>query len=116
MYRFEINQAKKAVVVTVEGFFTEQEAISYLADYQSTVSKVTPATFSLILDGKKQAVVAQGLKENLQQAVDLYLSSGFKNVYVIPPESAIASSQFKRLNGADKITFTDSAEEALALV
>lgn len=115
-FKFEINQSKKAVIVTVEGFFTAPEAEAYLKEFQATLKKVTPANFSLIVDGRKQAVVPQSIKEELQQAVDFYLSAGFKQVYIVELESAIGNMQVKRLKGIDKIILVKRPEDALVSI
>ncbi|MEK3798823.1 hypothetical protein MHI18_11200 [Peribacillus sp. FSL H8-0477] len=116
MYKFDINVSKKLLEVTVEGFFTPEEAGAYLNEFQQTIKKITPSGYSLFVNGSGQKVVTANLFDELQQAVDFYLSGGFKKVIVALPNSATAGMQIKRLNGFDKIEIVKTPAEAHALV
>lgn len=116
MFKFEINEVKNVVHVTVEGLFSDEMAKSYINEYQSTLAKIVPSTYTLFVDGREQKVVDSTVFEDMQMAIDLYLSSGFKKVFIALPKSAVATLQIKRLNGYDKLTFVKTAEEAYELV
>lgn len=115
MFNFNVNQSKKAIFVTVEGYFSESDALAYLAEYQKTVKSVVPSQYILVVDGRGQKTTAQDVVAEMQQAVDMYLSSGFKKVFIVNPSSPTAKMQVKRLRDYDKVNFIDTPEEALQL-
>lgn len=116
MFKFDVNPLAKVVTITVGGFFSEQEANDYIAEYQKTVRSLNPASYTLLIDGTEQKLASKNLLEQYQGAVDMYLSSNFKKTIIVLPESAVAVMQIKKLNGSEKIDFTKSLAEALALL
>lgn len=116
MYKFDINTSKKLLEVTVEGMFTAEEAGKYLNEFQATIKKVLPSGFTLFVNGSGQKVVSANVFDELQQAVDFYLSGGFKKVIIALPSSATAGMQVKRLRGFDKITIVKTPAEAYAIL
>jgi hypothetical protein len=116
MFNFEVDHNKKLVQVTVKGSFDEVEAGQYIKAYQDTANSVKPSEYTFYVDGREQKVIAGTLFEDMQGAVSMYLSTGYKKVIVTLPKSAVASLQIKRIQGYEQLTFVDSPEEALALV
>lgn len=113
MYKFETDKIKKVLKVTVSGFFSEKDAASYVAEFQSQVKQITPSNHTLVVDGSEQKVVSQNLLAEFQQVLDFYLSVGFKKVVIVPPTSSIAMMQIKKLRGFEKITFVEKPEDVV---
>lgn len=116
MFKFNVDNAKKVVTITVGGFFSPEEAGQYIAKYQETIRSITPSAFTLLIDGTEQKLAAKNLIEQYQGAVDMYLSSNFKKNIIVLPASAVAVMQIKALKGGEKINFVKSLSEAQALV
>lgn len=116
MYTIENNKAKKVLHITVAGLFKEEEAKSYIKDYQASVKLLQPSGYTLVIDGSGQTTVPQTIGEDMQNAVNLYESSGFKQVIIVMPSSAIASMQVKRLKMSDKTVVVKTAAEAKELL
>ena len=116
MSNFKIDSSKNVVVATVQGFFTEAEAAIYLADYQKTVKTVSPSSYSLIVDAREQKKLGVNVVEDMQIAVNFYLTAGFKKVFITELQSETAMSQVRCLQGIERVTFVKTPEEALELL
>lgn len=95
MYSFDLKG--KALVITNSGLFTEDEAKSFMADYQQKVKTLDAKSTSLILNATGLKVLPQEMMPLLQQCMEIYMKDGFKNVFVIEFASAITNSQIKRI-------------------
>lgn len=116
MFKFDVNNTNKVVSITVGGFFSEQEANDYIAEFQRTVRSIAPSGYTLLIDGTEQKLASQNLLEQYQGAVDLYLSANFKKTIIVLPQSAVAVMQIKKLRGSDRINFVKSLAEGKALL
>jgi hypothetical protein len=106
MYKFE--QKGKAVVVTVGGFFTPDEAEAFIGEYESVVKKLDTKSTSLILDGRGLKASTQEMLPMLQGCMQLYMRDNFKRVYMINFDSSVTNSQVARV--AKEIGFDQGYE------
>jgi hypothetical protein len=51
IFKFEPNNIKKVLTITVGGFFKEEEGKAFLQEYQKNVRSIKPADYSLVVDG-----------------------------------------------------------------
>lgn len=61
-------------------------------------------------------MVGANVEEDMQKAVNFYLSAGFKKVFITELQSSTAMSQVRRIQGLDRVTFVKTPEEALGLL
>ncbi len=115
MYKFE--QTPKAVIATMSGFFSPEEAQKFMVDYKSELKKIVPSSKALILDGSKLSTATQDLMPTLGACMKMYISDGFKKVYSVKFDSAITNMQVlnlgKEMGFGNKVIFCDSIAEAL---
>lgn len=117
MFNMEVDKSKKLFTIVAAGFFSMQEGLDFIAEYQAKSSEIDPKEYTLIVDGKDVKASAQDVAEQLKNMLMLYMSVPFKKRIIIQQESAVASSQTKRLAkevpGFETIVFVSSMEEAV---
>lgn len=115
MYEMNLDQTNKTFQVKVVGFIKEDEAQRYMTDFQANVNKISPAEYTLVVDGTEQAATPQDNIENLKGALKFYETSGFNKVAIVEPKSAVSRVQVnkcvKDINFKGKVFKT--LEEAL---
>lgn len=117
MYKIEQKRLDKALLISFDGFPTVEETAQFVTEYMNNVSKINPSTTSLILDGKKLAVLKPDALPNLEQSYLAYMSAGYKNILVVKPENMTTQMQLNRV--AKKVNFpvqyVETLEEALQI-
>lgn len=111
MYKFE--RKEKAILITVGGFFTPDEAKSFIEEYESIIQKIDTKSTSLILDGRELKASNQEMLPMLQGCMQLYMRDDFKKVFMIKFDSSVTNSQVARV--AKEIGF-DKRYEMVATV
>lgn len=113
MYNIEVDKLKNRVNVSVEGYMKEDEAKQFVMDYENRIKGISPSQYELILDGKKLKVSSQELLPILEGILGLYIKTGFKRIYYVTMESAVAMMQVKRLGGDffNKVTVVSDISE-----
>ncbi len=116
MFKMEIDKLKKVFFITAAGFFSMQEGMDFMAEYQSKTSMFDPKDYTLIVDGREVKASAQDVADQLKNMILLYMSVPFKKRIIIQQQSAVAVGQTKRLAkdipGFDTIIFAETVEEA----
>ncbi len=95
MYKFE--EKGNAVVITVGGFFTPEEAKTFIGEYESLVKRLDTKSTSLILDGRELKASTQEMIPMLQGCMQLYMRDNFKKVFMIEFDSSVTNSQVARV-------------------
>jgi len=117
MFKMDVEKTKKVFTIIAAGFFSLQEGMDFISEYSSKTKEFDPKEFTLIVDGKDVKASAQDVAEQLKNMIMLYMSVPFKKRIVIQQDSAVATSQTKRLAkdipGFDTIIFVNSMEEAI---
>ncbi|WP_096189924.1 hypothetical protein [Evansella halocellulosilytica] len=113
MYKFDVDKTNKKMVVTVGGMFTSDEGAQYIEDFKKEVAGISANEYSLVLDGKELKVSSAEIVDMLNQAVQMYFETGFKKIYLVKLDSAVAMMQIKRIPSfIDKVTLIDSVADA----
>jgi hypothetical protein len=115
----ELKTDEKIFLITMEGFLTLNESISYIGELRKNIRKFNPSKYSLVIDAKELKASPQRSIGMMEEAMKIITTIPFKNKYSITPESLIAASQIKRVGrGNDKfceMIFVESYEEVLGL-
>ncbi|WP_117170272.1 hypothetical protein [Paraliobacillus sediminis] len=114
MFKVEKNSTRKELIVTVGGFFKEEEGESFLADYNENVKGIVPSSYKLIVDSTDLAASKKDMLPILEACFKLYMSNGFKNIVMINPSSVISKGQMHKLAKVSSFegVFVDSLAEA----
>lgn len=96
-YTMALNRAKQELEVSVEGNFTESQAVQFINDYNKHVSSINPESHVLRVDSRNLKVVTPQLVPALEQCFELYKSSGFKNIIIEIKENATLKMQVGRI-------------------
>lgn len=105
-YSIDIKASIKTIEIVTEGFFSAEEGKNYIQDYNSTLKKINPSQYSLVVDASKQSVVSQDVKVILTDALKLYSSSGFKTVTVKTGNNAVLKMQCSNIVSSNKFNIT----------
>lgn len=120
MFKMEVDKIKKVFSIYAAGFFSMEEGMNFMSEYQSKTSEIDPKDYVLIVDGREVKASAQDVVEQLKNMIMLYMSVPFKKRIIIQQQSAVAASQTKRIAkdipGFETIIFAESPEEAMAKV
>lgn len=95
MYSFEMQG--NILIIKNSGSFSEDEANSFLAEYQQKVKTLDVKNTTLILNATELKVLPQDMMPLLEKCMELYMKDGFKNVFILDFASAITNSQIKRI-------------------
>ena len=95
MYKIDLKE--KTLLITMGGFFTPDEAKSFIDDYEKTVSSMDTKGISLILDGSELKASTQDMLPMLQQCMEMYMRDNFKKVIVLDFDSSVTNSQITRV-------------------
>jgi len=97
MYKIEVNNAKKILIIHTGGYFQEEEAKNFLNDYKNTVKSIVASDFTLALEGSELSTSKPDMVPVLENCMKMYRDTGFKNIISSEPNSSIAFMQIKRL-------------------
>ncbi len=108
---------EKIFEVILNGFFQQEDAKQFVTDYTSNVKALNPKDTTMIIDCKKLSTIKADLIPDLEQCYKLYMSTGFKRIIFVCPDSSLGTSQLKRVGRNVNITadFVSSREEAVSL-
>lgn len=116
MFKMDIDSAKKVFSIYAAGFFSMQEGMDFMKEYQTKTAQISAKDYTLVVDGREVKTSAQDVAEQLKSMITLYMSAPFKKRIVIQQQSAVAANQTSRLirdiPGAETIIFVGSEEEA----
>lgn len=94
---FNLNHEEKTLNVMIEGMFTQQNALDFIADYQKNIAGIKTNEFILAFDAKNLKVSTQEVLPMLENCVQLYKQTGFMKIIMNMGSSAIVRSQIKRV-------------------
>lgn len=115
MYEMEIDYDKKAFIIKISGFFKEDDVIQYIDEYYKKLKYIDPSKFSLVLIADDLAASSQYMLPKLESVVNIYKSTGFKNVFSTYPKSFLARIQIEKLSDlcGFNVSFKSSLEEII---
>ncbi|NFN04747.1 hypothetical protein FDB50_08305 [Clostridium botulinum] len=88
-------------IITGEGLFSKNDAEDYLQLFQKTIKSVDSSNLILIIDNSQFMMSFPDTKLFYEKVCDVYISSDFKDKYIVMPENDIANIQIKK--NANKI-------------
>ncbi|WP_243387271.1 hypothetical protein [Bacillus kexueae] len=112
-YKIEVLQDQKIVFVTSEGYFNDLVVAAYKEEFLQKVDTINPIEFILLIDCRYQKVSGFGLEKELQNALNMYLTYGFKQIFFTRLKSRIAQEQLEALHQIEHVTFIHEPEEIL---
>lgn len=96
-FNFDLKHEKKTLEVMIEGMFTPQNAQDFIAEYQKNIAGIKPAEFALVFDATQLKVTTQEVLPMLEDCMQLYKQTGFKNIKVSMGSSHIVKNQVNRV-------------------
>ncbi|QXE01372.1 hypothetical protein [Terribacillus sp. DMT04] len=111
MYKFEIDDKKKVLLITAEGFFKNDESAAFMEKLYEAFGFVQATDYDLIVDVSNLDVVKQDLVYKIADAFELYDELGFKNIVIINPISILAKVQL--FNIARSVHFSGAFVDSL---
>ncbi|NFO28416.1 hypothetical protein FDB35_16155 [Clostridium botulinum] len=88
-------------IITGEGLFSKNDAEDYLQLFQKTIKSVDSSNLILIIDNSQFRMSFPDTKLFYEKVCDVYISSDFKDKYIVMPENDITNIQIKK--NANKI-------------
>ena len=104
MYQITVDNSKKEFFAKVGGFFGEEEGKAFVGDYVQKAEKINPSQYKLIIEATDLLSTLQKDIINLENAIQFYMMHGFKEIYMVNPNSATARVQLRKL--CQKLNFT----------
>jgi len=94
---FDLRPQEKVINVMIEGMFTPQNAVDFIAEYQKNVAGIKPSEFALVFDATNLKVSTQEVLPMLENCMQLYKQTGFEKIVVNMGSSAIVKNQVMRV-------------------
>ncbi|WP_426350582.1 hypothetical protein ACPWSR_04880 [Alloiococcus sp. CFN-8] len=121
MYEITINPVKKEVYAFAEGFFTLEEANSFIADFKSKTSNINTSGYNLIVNTKELKTCTPEVAAKLADVMAMYIENPYKGRYIVKLESVVTQSQVNRLGKSipgfiENVVFVDDENEARRLI
>ncbi|MDF2882904.1 MAG: hypothetical protein K0R54_3461 [Clostridiaceae bacterium] len=112
---FENKTNEKALVITLEGFTNLDTAESFVDLLRKEVAKVKPNEYSLIIDPSNLLPFKPEILSTLDQCYKLYMSFGFKHIFMVNPKNLTSKMQLNRIARSSNFTgvFVNTLDEAL---
>ncbi len=97
MYNIDNDTENKKLIFTFIGLMLLDEGNLFIKDMVKVIKEIVPRDYILVIDGKEMKPFMQESISDFREALKFFLSVGFKNIYLIAPESLIAHNQCKRI-------------------
>lgn len=108
-FTMQVDRGRKRFDVMVGGWFTPEDAMNYIADYQKSVVTFNPKEYAISLDCHELKVSPVEMIPLLQQCMEMYKQSGFQKIIINVGNSAIVKMQINRIA---KVVGLDNVEIA----
>ncbi|GGN98468.1 hypothetical protein [Saccharibacillus kuerlensis] len=103
-FNVEVDKTKKLFIATVGGFFQMSDAEGFAFQFMQAGSQIQSSEYTLVVNAHELATVKQDLLDLLEQAFKMYMTLGFKKIYMVESKSAITSLQIRKI--AEKTNFS----------
>ncbi|MDV4149273.1 hypothetical protein R0131_00325 [Clostridium sp. AL.422] len=120
-YQLEVDKVKKVFHAEASGFFSEEDGISFLRDYDE-ITKTFPAKeYSLIIDAPELKPSSQEVAKILGDLLKKYMEVPFNKRFLVTKGNVITVSQFKRLGKevpgwTESVKYVDNYNDALKAI
>ncbi|KXZ39508.1 hypothetical protein SAMN05661008_00306 [Alkalithermobacter thermoalcaliphilus JW-YL-7 = DSM 7308] len=116
MYKIEIDNDVKVVLITVGGYFNEEQGKELINEYKKVVKEIKPKQYSLILDPSSLKSSYSDIESTIRNAFKLFIKAGFKEIIIIEKESFLDEMNLGKIEKKiflSVIKIIPSLEEAL---
>lgn len=96
-YRMQVNSESKTFEVQVEGSFSQQDAMSFIAEYDKEVAAFPAREYVINLDCTTLNVSTPDVLPMLEQCYLLYKQTGFAKVVFTIQKNPILKMQLNRV-------------------
>lgn len=114
--KIENKKSEKILLIKLEGFSQTETANNFVIEYNKAVVETNGDGYTLIVDATNLAAFKPDILPILEKCYQLYMSSGFKKIFMINPSKLTCKMQVQRI--AKKVNFTgkfvDSMDEVKA--
>jgi len=94
-YELEYISSKNMFFVRVWGFYTQEDALAFIKDYNAETKKFNPTNTSLVIDATELVTSKSEAKLLLVECMNLYMQLSYKNRIFIKSKSSIANMMIK---------------------
>lgn len=105
-YNVNVKHALKKVVITTEGFFSDEEEAEYIKEFRSLANRINAHEYSLEVDASTQSIIGQDVKDFFTEAFTLYDKSDFQPIIVKTGSNAILKMQCSNIIDENKFGIT----------
>lgn len=117
-YQLSEDKLKKVFHAKALGFFTEEDGVAFLRDYDE-ITKTFPAKeYSLIIDAADLKPSSPDVAKMLGSLLEKYMEVSFKKRFLVTKGNVITISQFKRLGKeipgwTESVQYVDTFDDAI---
>ena len=112
MFKINVDERLKRVNIFAKGFFTEEEALSFLEEYDKKTRILLANNYSLVIDTRELQTSKPEVANILNQVMLKYVSTPFENIYAYKLKQILPQMQIERLGksipGFERIKFISS--------
>lgn len=94
--KVEVNNSKKILQVTLDGFVTTDAAAKVLAEYNQIIGRVNPREYSLLIDCTNMGVFQMDAVDTLTKLFQMYMATGFRHIVFVKCKNAIQNMQLDK--------------------
>jgi anti-anti-sigma regulatory factor len=111
---FAVDNAKKTFTITLQGFAGSDSASVFVEALKFAVSKTKPQDLYLVVDSTNLKTFKSDILPVLEKSYKLYMSLGFKDIFMVNPLGATAKLQLQRMARTAQFTgkFVDTVADA----
>lgn len=112
---FENKTNDKVLVITLGGFTNLETSKSFVDLLKKEVAQVKPNEYSLVIDPSELLPFKPEILPILDQSYKLYMSFGFKHIFMVNPKNITSKMQLNRIARSSNFTgvFVNTLDEAL---
>ena len=93
-----LDEGRKCLhVILSSGFASSEKTKNVMDNYYQTISSITPAEYSLLIDCSDMGIFEQNALSYLKQLFNMYMKSGFKHIIFVNPKNPIQNMQLQKV-------------------
>ncbi|WP_051624159.1 hypothetical protein [Clostridium akagii] len=102
--KIENKKSEKILLIELEGFSQTETANEFVIEYNKAVAETKGNGYTLVVDSTNLSAFKPDILPILEKCYQLYMSSGFKQIFMINPSKLTCKMQVQRV--AKKVNFT----------
>lgn len=96
-YIIELNEDAKIMYCEPNGTYTEADGVSSILAYNEVVGLINPSETTLIIECGGLDTQTQNLAILLKNCFEMYILTGFKEIFLVESKDITATMQMKRI-------------------